>query len=98
MVANSQMIPFRFNGGIDHLIVEELCALRFAHDAPVIEVDETTEERELILLSKCSDLDEVLELPNEDLHPLFKPSDGGRDLRAHERLHAVAAELALEFG
>ncbi len=98
MIAYAQMIAFRFDVGVDHLIVEKLRGLRPAGNTPVVIIQQASEKRELSLLIQNLDLHEVCELPSECLHVLVEPLKIALDMRPQQRLHAVVGELRFEFG
>ena len=97
VIADAQMIALGFDVGVDDLIVEKLRGLRLARNAPVVEVKQPAEERELALPVQDFDLHEVRELPSECLHALVEPRNIALDLAAQQRLHAVVRELRLQF-
>jgi len=57
----------------------------------------SSEEVELAILVKNLDLHEVAQLARERLHALAELREVALDLRAQQRLHAVANELRLQF-
>src|ERR1700677_2121615 len=71
--------------------------LRLARKAPVIEVKQSAEERELPLTAQDFDLHEVRELPSECLHALVKADNITLDLTAQQSFHVVVRELGLQF-
>ena len=97
VIAHAQMIAFGFDVRVDDLIVEKLRGLRLARNAPVVEVQQPAEERELPLLVQDLDLHEVRELPSECLHALVEPRNIALDLAAQQRLHVVVRELRFQF-
>ena len=98
VIAYAQMIAFRFDVGVDHLIVEKLRGLRPAGNTPVVIIQQAAEERELSLLIQDLDLHEICELPSECLHVLVEPLKIALDMRPQQLLHAVVGELRFEFG
>ena len=82
VIAHAQMIALGFDVGVDDLIVEELCGLRPARNAPVVEVKQPAEKRELPLPVQDFDLHEVRKLPSECLHALVEPRNIALDLAA----------------
>ena len=68
VIAYPQMIAFRFDVGVDHLIVEKLRGLRPAGNTPVVIIQQAAEEPELPLLIQDLDLHEISKLPSECLH------------------------------
>jgi hypothetical protein len=80
-LAYPQMIALRFDVGVDHLIVEELCGLRTASNTPVVIIEQATEERELSLPVQDLDLHEITKLPSECLHVLVEPCNVALDMR-----------------
>ena len=93
MIADPQMITFRFDVGVDHLIVEKLRGLRPASNTPAVIVQQPAEKRELSLPIQDLDLHEIRELPSECLHMPVEPPKIVLDMRTQQRLHAVAREL-----
>jgi hypothetical protein len=98
VIADAQMIAFRFDVGVDHLIVEKLRGLRLAGNTPVVIIQQAAEEPELSLLIQDLDLHEICELPSECLHVLVEPLKIALDMRPQQLLHAVVGELRFEFG
>jgi hypothetical protein len=86
-----------FDVGVDHLIVEKLCGLWPPGNPPIVIIQQAAEKPELSLLMQDLDLHEVSKLPGECLHALVEPSKIVLDMRAQQRLHAVARELRFEF-
>src|SRR5271156_4638035 len=80
--SHAQMVAFGFDVRVDDLIVEKLRGLRLARNAPVVEVKQPAEERELPLPVQDFDLHEVRELPGECLHALVKAGNITLDLAA----------------
>ena len=80
VIADAQMIALGFDVRVDDLIVEELRGLRLARNAPVVEVKQPAEKRELPLPVQDFDLHEVRELPSECLHALVKAGNIALDL------------------
>ena len=74
VIAYPQMIAFRFDVGVDYLIVEKLRGLRPAGNTPVVIIQQPAEEHELSLLIQDLDLHEVRKLPSECLHALVESS------------------------
>ena len=93
VIANAQVVAFRFDVGVDDLIVEKLCGLRAAGNTPIVIIQQAAEKRELSLLIQDLDLHEVRELPRECLHALVEPSNIVLDMRTQQRFHAVVCEL-----
>ena len=91
------MIAFRFDVGIDDLIVEKLRGLRSAGNTPVVIVQQAAEERELPLPIQDLDLHEICEVPSECLYVLVEPLKIALDMRPQQLLHAVVGELRLQF-
>ena len=79
------------------MIVEELRGLRLARNAPVVEVKQPAEKRELPLRVQDLDLHEVRELPSECLHALVKAGNIALDLAAQQSFHVVVRELRFQF-
>ena len=50
VIADAQVVAFRFDVGVDHLIVEKLRGLRPAGNTPVVVIEQAAEECELSLL------------------------------------------------
>ena len=50
VIADAEMIAFRFDVGVDHLIVEKLRGLRPPFDTPAVVIQQAAEECELSLL------------------------------------------------
>ncbi|MFI5103253.1 MAG: hypothetical protein ACHP9V_07805, partial [Terriglobales bacterium] len=82
MIADAQMVTLGFDIGVHDLIVEELRGLRLARNAPVVEIKQPAEKRELPLRVQDLDLHEVRELPSECLHALVKAGNITLDLAA----------------
>src|ERR1035437_6682540 len=70
VIAYPQMIAFRFDVGVDYLIVEKLRGLRSAGNTPVVIVQQAAEKLELPLPIQYLDLHEVRKLTSERLHVL----------------------------
>jgi chemotaxis response regulator CheB len=97
VTADAQMVALRFKIGVDHLVVEELRVLWPSGNAPLIVVEQAAEETELAVLVKNLDLHEVAQLARECLHALAELREVALDLRAQQRLHAVADKLRLQL-
>jgi hypothetical protein len=81
VVADAQMVAFGFDVGINYLIVEKLCGLWLAGNAPVIIIQQAAEKRELSLLIQDLDLHEIRELPSECPNLLVKALKITLDMR-----------------
>ena len=68
-----------------------------AGNAPVVEIKQAAKKRELPLPIQDLDLHEVRKLSNECLHALIEAPNIVLDMRAQQRLHAVAGELRLQL-
>ncbi len=91
------MIAFGFDVRVHDLIVEKLRGLRLTGNAPVVEVKQPAKECELSLPIQDFDLHEVRKLSNKCLHALIEAPNIVLDMRAQQRLHAVAGELRLQL-
>ena len=89
---NKLPLPFRIDNQ-----VEKLCGLRPSGNTPVVEIEQAQEKRQLPLPIQDLDLHEIRELPDECLHALIEAPTVVFDMRAQQRLHAVAGELRLQF-
>src|SRR5229473_1969899 len=92
------MVAFRFDIGVDDLIVEKLRGLRPASNTPGLIIQQAAEKSELPLPIQDLDLHEICELPSECLHVLVEPLKIAFDMRTQQLLHAVVGELRFEFG
>ena len=97
VIAHAQMVALGFDVRVDDLIVEKLRGLRLARNAPVVEIKQPAEKRELPLPIQDFDLHEVRELPSECLHALVKPGNITLDLAAQQSFHVVVRELRFQF-
>src|SRR5208283_5659423 len=80
LIAHAQMIAFGLDVRVDDLIVEKLCGLRLTRNAPIFEVQQPAEERELPLPAEDFNFHEIRELPSERLHALVKTGNIALDL------------------
>src|ERR1700722_4157569 len=92
------MIAFRFDVGINYLIVEELRGLRPPGNTPIVIIQQAAEKTELSLSIQDFDLHEIRKLPSECLHVLVESLKIALDMRPQQLLHAVVGELRFEFG
>src|ERR1700730_1598003 len=95
VIADAKVIALGRNVRVDDLVVEKLRALRLPCYSPVVEVEQTPEERKLSMLVQHFDLHEVGELPHEVLHLALKLLQVAIDLGTEEHFHGIAGELCL---
>ena len=50
MIPDAQVITFRLDVGIDHLVIEKLRVQRLACDAPIVVIEQAPEEAQLALV------------------------------------------------
>jgi hypothetical protein len=89
------MVAFRFDVGVQHLVVEKLRGLGPAGNAPVVIVQQASKERKLFLLIQNLNLHEVGELASECLDVLIEPSNIVLDMGAQQRLSCCRWRTAL---
>ena len=82
MIADAQMVALGFNVRIHDLIIEKLRGLWTTRNAPVVEIEQAPEKRELPLPIQDLDLYEIRELANECPHALIEAPNIALDLVA----------------
>ena len=96
-IADAKVVAFGFKQRIGDLVVEKLRVPRLAGNAPVVIVDQSSEEAELAFVVQNLDPHEVGELAHECLHLLLEPRQVALDLRPQQRLHPVVGELGFQL-